>query len=290
MMRNIKRSLSGNLSPLRVRFAPESKTTISTESMMSRTEGEGSTMGGDTISSASTVDSMSEPIEYPTFQTGDSVDFEGVAVESFRALALSACLVSETVFELGAELSRMPHHCGFDSSVDTSENGKFVAVQHSRSRSRDRIVGTTEADFSDDSSIASNPPSRKKRRRPFGFFGLSNRAKKNYEKGLPQTVTTNTEKADLPATPPKKKVTPKKPATPKVVTPPRQQTPKRVRDSKRLLTGCFVKKPNQTDDDTDAVTVSSRYRTEHEDMQLMAASSVYTIRMTRVPSGELDEL
>ena len=292
MLRSIKRNLSGNLSPTRVRFAgTESKTITSTSSTNSRTDGEGSTMEGDTISSASSEDSMasaSVPLENPGCTKGGSVDFEGVAVESFRALTLSAWLVSETVFALGAELSRVPRQCGLDSSLDTSRNADF---QGEYAGNYDNSLRNHDDSFVDDSSVASFPPQKKRRKRPFGFFGLSNRAKKNFENGLPTSVMTNpsTFPSQSLTSTTKKKVPPKKPASPKVVTPKPEQTRKKRDQSpvraKKLLTACFVKKP--TDED---LILHSRYRTEHEDLQLMGESSVYTIRMSRVPSGEYEDL
>lgn len=311
MLRSIKRSLSNNnLSPPRVRFAPESKIGRST-SPVSMEEGdtnEASTMEGDTISSASTVDSMSTPLDdAPGCTKGDSVDFVGVASESYRAIALSAWLVSETMYTIGAEIIRIPHHCGFDSSLDDDDTDdddsrQFDEVEGKRNRSFKKTRSGTK----DDSSLVSYPPSSRQRRRkrPFGFFGLVNRAKKNHENGLPTTVTTAASKPNpsSPAsskpsssspqcTPFKKAPVKKPPTTPRDDTFHKEPSPIRA---KKLLTACFVKKPYHTmiddEDDHTLTTLQSRYRHDHEDLEVQGTSSVYTIRMSRVPTAEYQSL
>ena len=306
MLRSIKRSLSGgNLATPRVRFAAESKPPASQGGSTVSMEGdtlEASTMGGDTISSDSSEDSMFGPLfgdeeEPPGCTKGDAVDFVGVATESFRALAMSAWLVSETMSAIGSELVRMPHHCGFNNAQDTD-----TRVYATSEGSRGLFGGGRKKGGGDDSSsVASYPPSKQKRRkRPFGFFGLSNRAKKyQNESGLPTTVTTTN------APPPPallRKVPPKKPATPKsLVCAPKYDSKlddtntiitSKTSDSKparakKLLTACFVKKPHLDHDDDTAM--QSRYRLDQEDLELVGTSTVYTIRMSRVPTAEYDD-
>ena len=279
--------------------------------------GEGSTMEGDTISSASSVDSMSLPNEQmdhpPVCTKGDGVDLEGVAIESIRAIGLSAWLVTETLMAVGTEIVRIQGSCGVDNSIETSQrNGRFVDIdQQNRSprRAQSRRTGKGDTGDNDDesSSVISYPPSKKKKKRRKGRFsflgGLSNRAKKNFQAGLPPTIVTTDGTSEFPSVTLQRKVPPKKPAIakvqpkapvlkdppkPKVNDPPRWQgrsgehSPARA---KKLLTGCFVKKHVEDD-----MTEQSRYQTDHEDLELVGEQAVYTIRLSRVQSSEYEDL
>jgi hypothetical protein len=230
-------------------------------------------------------------------QPGGDFNFTGVAIESFRAIAISAYMVGETVVALGAELSRMPQHCGYGNSVDTSQkrNKDFAEVDFNGRR--DLFAGSKDVGSQDDASLVSYPPSATKRRkRPFAFFGLSSRAKKNFGRGMPPSTheskaassTMSSSKA-APSTPPRRPASTKKvtisPSAVKV-TPPRtppSSKPTKIKFSPlrahRLLQ-CFSKKPAEED-----LKVYGRYRTENEDMHLSGDSTVYTIRMSRVPTG-----
>mmetsp|Transcript_5706 Transcript_5706/g.11089 ORF Transcript_5706/g.11089 Transcript_5706/m.11089 type:complete len:318 (+) Transcript_5706:117-1070(+) len=316
MIRSIKRTFSGNnLSRPRVRFAGlENSRSYEDLSNMEGEAGEGSTMGGDTISSASSSDSMSVPNEgTPAVCTkGDGVDFEGVAIESIRAIGLSAWLVTETLMAVGTEIVRMQGSCGTDNSMETSQtNCRFVDADQIRTprRALSRLTGkgrVIDSGADDDSSIISYPPSKKKKRRKgrFAFLGgLSNRAKKNFRAGLPSTVVTTDGTSEFPTVALQKKVPPKKPAPPKVQEkaplkdppkakasdPPRWQGGSKDHSpgrAKKLMTGCFVKK-HLEDDMTEQ---TSRYRTDHEDLELMGEQAVYTIRLSRVQSSEYEDL
>lgn len=298
MLKSIKRSLSGNLSPPRVRFALENKTTRlsaspveggSTVASASMTEGdtnEASTMGDDTISSASSADTMEIALDDPPGCTkGDSVDYVGVATESFRAVALSAWLVSETVSAIGTEI----WHCGCNSALNT-DTRRYVTADGKRDRSNN--VGNTANGNQDDSrSVDSYPPSRQRRRKgPFGFF-----RKKNQNSDFPTTVTTSPN-PPLPLQPTQKnKVAPKAPAPPKTTVVATTMTQPKPKDhspvrAKKLLTACFVKRTSADDDLRTLETVQSRYRLDHEDLTLNGTSSVYTIRMSRVPTSEYQNL
>lgn len=267
-----------SMKDFRVRFAEDSKTIQSSSSTVSKTDC-GSTLEGDDAFEVDDVSESSQSTETETVTVadspgctnrGDSLDFQGVAVESFKALTLSAVMVSETVFALGGEIRRLPYHCGFEKPLETTETRLAEETRWGRG---DRVLGRVASRDNDSSSVESCPPFQKKRRkRPFAFFGLSNRAKKNYQEALPKSV-------DI-APPPE----------PKAATPPRNCNKAiiRVKDpspqvAKRLLTGCFMKKPAD-----DCVSLQSRYRTENEDMQMTGGQSVYTIRMTRVASDEYD--
>ena len=313
MIKTIKRTLSGNLCKPRVRFAAleniYDEGSIMEGETLSRTDGEGSTMEGDTISSASTPDSMSVPNEDPTEdKEGDGVDFEGlqgVAMESLRALALSAWLVTDTVMAVGSEIIRLPRHCGMGNSVETSETtSRFVEADQKGNPGRLKRLGRKTDSGNDDSSLVSYPPSGKKNRRKgrFAFLGgLSNRAKKSFQPALPSTVSV------LPPAPLQKKVPPKKPAPPKAKKETVKDLPKAKGSiqpsakwrggskdhsparAKKLFTSCFVKKP-VGDDVKDDTILHSRYRTDQEDLELMGEQTVFTIRLSRVQSREYEDL
>jgi hypothetical protein len=226
-------------------------------------------------------------------QPGGDFNFTGVAIESFRAIAISAYMVGETVVALGTELGRMPQHCGYDNSVDTSQKRNKDFAEG------DLFAGSKDVGSQDDASLVSYPPSATKRRkRPFAFFGLSNRAKKNFGQGMPPASSTTQSKAAssnmssskaAPSTPPRRPASTKKvtisPSTVKVTPPRTPPSSKRTKikssplRANRLLQ-CFSKKPAEED-----MKFYGRYRTENEDMHLSGDSTVYTIRMSRVPTG-----
>ena len=334
MMRSIKRTFSGNnLSKRRVRFVgvENSRSADWSDNNNNTTDGEtgeGSTMGGDTISSASTTDTMSvvqneQTASGCTAKGGnddDGVDFEGVAIESIRAIGLSAWLVTETLMAVGSEIVRMQGSCGADNSMETSQDrttnkNSFVLEsdpnRNTPRRALSRLTGKDESGIDDDnSSIISNPLSKKKKRRKgrFAFFGaLSNRTKRNFQAGLPPTtvVTTKTtttttgNTSELPSALSLQKKAPHKKPAPlckgnekgvmilqdppsKIKTPSNRSRDHSPARAKKLLTGCFVKKHF----DDDAMTQQSRYRTDHEDLELMGEQAVYTIRLSRVQTGE----
>jgi hypothetical protein len=304
MLRTIKRSLT----PTRVRFT----STDESRTIVSGTAADNTTM----VSSSSTDSTMEDPGENDSLtldseesipamdppgctQPGGDFNLTGVAIESFRAIAISAYMVGETVVALGTELGRMPQHCGYDNAVDTSQKKGPGSVQVDYNGRRDLTAGSKDRGFHDDSSVISYPPSAKKRRkRPFAFFGLSNRAKKNFGHSLPPTASSPNQSKAAPSTVPQSKVL-AAPVTPprrgssqkKVtvspgavkVTPPRTPPSSKrakIKSSPLRLLQCFSKKPAEED-----LKLYSRYRTENENMQLSGDSTVYTIRMSRVPTG-----
>ena len=264
---------------------------------------EESMMDGDTatISSGSSGETRSNGTTTPgCTKGGDAMNLENVAVESIRALALSAWMVGETVVAVGSHLAgQMPNQC-YQCTLDNSVN---TSIQQSASNSKQNGSGPGKRFKANGaargSATGANETSQKKRR--FSIFGRS-KAKKNSDNGSRNGNTTSSETQPSHAVS-NMRILPKKPASlsrspkrnhPKVTTPPRsvpvmKNSPRTVidnspsRPNRLKQLACFAKRPVD-----DHEYLNSRYRTEHEGMQLSGGSSIYTIRMSRVPSAELD--